>query len=151
MIKSLKEFLASNLAKPDSDSKGKKSIELCAAVLMLEISLADSHLHDDEQRIIKDIIQHHFHLDAEETQTLFDLAAQEVDHAVSLYDFTRMINDNLSLPEKIRIIELLWHVANADAVIDKHEEYFIRKIADLLYVPHSDYIKAKLKAGEEAE
>ena len=35
---------------------------------------------------------------------------------------------------------------NIDAYIHKYEEYYIRKIADLLHVSHSDYIKTKLKA-----
>ncbi len=151
MIQSLKDFLASSLPRPDDEKEHEKSVELCAAVLMLEISMADSHLHDDERQFINEAIQSHFHLGAEEAQTLFRLAGEEVDHAVSLYEFTRMINDSLTMPEKIHIVELLWHVANADSVIDKYEEYFIRKIADLLYISHKDYIKAKLRAGGETE
>ena len=46
----------------------------------------------------------------------------------------------------LEIIEYLWRVAYADAYIHKYEEYYIRKIADLLHVSHSDYIKTKLKA-----
>ena len=63
-------------------------------------------------------------------------------------EFTRLLNDNLSRSERINIIENLWRVAYADSVLDKYEEYYIRKVADLLYVAHSDYIKTKLKAAE---
>jgi uncharacterized tellurite resistance protein B-like protein len=149
MIKSLKEFLSSRLPVSGSETgQPEKTVELSAAVLMLEISLADSDLAEEERRLIESAIQRHFRLDAEETKALMELAQQEVDHAVSLYEFTRLINDTLAPGEKIRIIELLWRVANADAVIDKYEEYFIRKIADLLYVSHKDYIKAKHRAVE---
>jgi len=33
-------------------------------------------------------------------------------------------------------------------VVDKYEEAAIRKASDLLYVPHSDFIKAKLSAAK---
>jgi len=152
MIKTLKEFLASSLIQDNEDDEDhEKSIELCAAVLMLEISLADSDSHEDEHRFIETAIKKHFHLDAEEAATILELAHKEMDHSVSMYEFTRMINDGLSMEEKIRVIELLWQVANVDAVIDKYEEFYIRKIADLLYVPHKDYIKAKLRAAQAAE
>ena len=42
-------------------------------------------------------------------------------------------------------MEDLWEVAFADQVIDKYEDYTIRKIADLLYVKHKDFIKAKIR------
>ncbi len=85
----------------------------------------------------------HFNIAVEQVDELIDLARREVDLAVSLHDFTRMLNDNLNASEKIQVIELLWQVAFADAVLDKYEEYYIRKIADLLYISHKDYIRTK--------
>ncbi len=68
---------------------------------------------------------------------------------MSLYEFTRLLNEQLSREERIRIVEMLWRVAFVDSVIDKYEEYYIRKIADLLYVSHRDYIKAKHRVSEQ--
>ncbi len=65
-----------------------------------------------------------------------------------MYEFTRQLKDGLDRQERIEIIRLLWDVAWADAEIHKHEEFFIRKIADLLHVSHSDFIRAKLAAEE---
>ena len=59
-----------------------------------------------------------------------------------------MLNDNLDAEEKIHVIELLWQVAFADAVLDKYEEYYIRKIADLLYISHKDYIRTKHRVAD---
>lgn len=147
MFESLKEFLSSGLpGSGNGERRPENTVELSAAVLMLEISLADSDFAEEERSFIERAIKQYFRLEPEEAHTLIDLAQQEVDHAVSLYEFTRLINDSLSPDEKARIVELLWRVANADAVIDKYEEYFIRKIADLLYVPHIEYIKAKHRA-----
>ena len=42
----------------------------------------------------------------------------------------------------------MWAVAHADNEVHPHEEYVIRKVADLLYVSHSDFIRGKLMHGQ---
>ena len=148
MIKTLKEYLERNFFSSEKQADSKHTLEISAAVLMLEIAFADSSLDEVEEKMIRVAMQSQFHLPSDEAETLIGLAKQESDHAVSLYDFTRIINDNLDREKKVEIIELLWRVANADMIIDKYEEYFIRKISDLLYVSHSDYILAKHKVSE---
>jgi uncharacterized tellurite resistance protein B-like protein len=44
------------------------------------------------------------------------------------------------------VVEYLWQVAFADGRLDAHEQHFMRKIADLLYIPHADYVAAKQRA-----
>lgn len=148
MLNSLKDFFKNNLLVNDAAlaNETSRSIELAAAVLMVEISLADSNLDDDERRLITGALQEEFQLSEEDALSILSAAEQKSDHAVSLYEFTRLINDSMSAAEKVHIIELLWQVAFADSVLDKYEEYYIRKIADLLYISHNDYIKAKLKS-----
>lgn len=145
MIKTIREYFESriSLLSESSSSDSEISLELAAAVLMVEISLADSSLHEEEQQVIVNALQHNFHISKEEADTIIDLARKEVDHAVSLHDFTSLLNSTLSYEDRVRIVELLWQVAFADAVLDKYEEYYIRKISDLLYVAHKDFIKTK--------
>ena len=114
---------------------------------MFEISRADSTIDPEERLVIDAALVNHFHLSQMEAEELLALAEREVDDSVSLYEFTRSINDKLSNKDRVKIVELLWQVAFADAVLDKYEEYFIRKIADLLYVSHKDYIRAKHRAS----
>jgi uncharacterized tellurite resistance protein B-like protein len=149
MIENIKAYFETLFSDDSTDSEPhKRTIELATAVLMIEISLADDHIHEDERNTIKSVLIDHYKLSNEEIDELISSAENEVDHAVSLYEFTRLLNDTLSMPEKINIIEGLWRVAFADAVLDKYEEYYIRKIADLLYIAHSDYIQSKIKAAE---
>ena len=149
MIKNIKTYFESLLKNDSKDeSSHDKTIELATAVLMIEISLADEHIQDEERNVIRTVLSDHFKLNNEEINELIDLAENEVNHAVSLYEFTRLLNDAMTMSDKINIIESLWHVAYADAVLDKYEEYYIRKIADLLYISHSDYIQTKLKAAK---
>ena len=50
--------------------------------------------------------------------------------------------------DKIRLINNLWSIAFSDKQLDKYEEYLIRKISDLLYVSHKDFIEQKLRVKE---
>lgn len=151
MLKSLIEFFESSTRETagHTRSAAENRVELAAAVLMIEISLADSSIDDDELAVIKQALVGRFKIAVEQVDELIDLARREVDHAVSLHDFTRMLNDNLDASEKIQVIELLWQVAFADAVLDKYEEYYIRKIADLLYISHKDYIRTKHRVADK--
>ena len=146
MIKNLKSYLDNFFQEsPNKNIPHKNKIELATAVLMIEISLADENTGDEEYKTIKKILLEKFDLDKTKIDTLISLAEDEVDHTVSLHEFAETINNELSAIEKTNIIENLWRVAYADAYIHKYEEYYIRKIADLLHVSHSDYIKTKLK------
>jgi uncharacterized tellurite resistance protein B-like protein len=40
----------------------------------------------------------------------------------------------------------MWQVAFSDDHLDKYEEHLIRKVADLLYVSHSDLMRMKHQA-----
>lgn len=42
---------------------------------------------------------------------------------------------------------MLWRIAYANESLHKYEEYLVRKIAELLYVPHSAFIAAKLRTN----
>ena len=152
MLKSLKEFIERSVQDESDHSMSglDNRVDLAAAVLMIEISLADSSIDDEELAVIKKALIAHFNIAAEQVDELIELARREVDLAVSLHDFTRMLNNNLNPSEKIQIIELLWQVAFADAVLDKYEEYYIRKIADLLYISHKDYIRTKHRVADNS-
>jgi uncharacterized tellurite resistance protein B-like protein len=150
MIKNLIEFFENATKSADSEPEvSAKSLELAAAILMIEISMADSDFDSEERALIESLLVNEFEVDKGDVDTLIKLAEKEVDHAVSLHDFTRLVNETLSAKEKVKVIEMLWRIAYADAILDKYEEYYIRKIADLLYISHSDYIKAKHLASPD--
>jgi uncharacterized tellurite resistance protein B-like protein len=151
MLTSIKEYFADRLSSIQETDKESRNTEItiATAALMIEIGLADSHIQKEERQMIELAILHTFDLDKEDAQQLISIAENEVDNAVSLYEFTRLLNEQLSREERIGIVEMLWRVAFADSVLDKYEEYYIRKIADLLYVSHRDYIKAKHRASEQ--
>ena len=89
-------------------------------------------------------------LDEQEVSALIVEAQACADEATSLHEFTRLINEQLTDAQKYHVIELLWQFGFADGAIDKYEEHLVRKVADLLYVRHSEFIRAKLSAQQNA-
>jgi uncharacterized tellurite resistance protein B-like protein len=53
--------------------------------------------------------------------------------------------------ERVQLVENLWEVAFADQHLDRYEDHLIRKIADLLHVRHSDFIRTKLAVKARLE
>lgn len=119
------------------------TLELAAAALLLEVARADHDAHPAEEQAVIEAIRAAYPLSEEEVASLLAAAGDQVEDAVSLHEFTRVLNDRLDETQKQILLEDLWRVARADGHLDKYEEYMIRKIADLLYVSHRDFIRAK--------
>ena len=126
----------------------KTSTKACVA-LLLETSMADEILDESELMALKNTLQKDFQINEDEIDELINLAKENVEDSNSLYEFTRDINDNLDAAERVKLIESMWKIAYADGNIDKYEEHIIRKVSNLIYVAHSDFIKAKLSAKEQ--
>tara|TARA_B100001564_G_scaffold134751_1_gene113053 strand:- start:2191 stop:2634 length:444 start_codon:yes stop_codon:yes gene_type:complete len=126
----------------------KTSTKACIA-LLLETSMADEILDESELVILKNTLQKDFLIEEDEIDELINLAKENVEDSTSLYEFTRDINDNFDTTERVKLIESMWKIAYADGNIDKYEEHIIRKVSNLIYVAHSDFIKAKLSAKEQ--
>ena len=124
------------------------SIKACIA-LMLETSMADDLLDESEIKTLKATLINDFKLEENEIDELIEISKKNVDDSTSLYDFTRDINDNFEAKERFKLIESMWKIAYADGNIDKFEEHIIRKVSNLIYVSHSDFIKAKISAKEK--
>ena len=145
MIDQIKQFFTTEITNPEGDLTHRR--QLAAASLMIEVMVIDRNLNDDESNIIQQLLRQQFQLTESEITQLIELAHQEVDEATSLYQFTRLINDHFDQNNKRELIKNLWQVAFADDHLDKHEEAIIRRIAELIHVSHSDFIRAKHEAS----
>ena len=143
MIDSISSFFKKHLLIPENGTGKQHTLELATAALMIEVARADYQEKWVEFEVITSLLNAHFSLTPEETTELIKLAEEEARDLTSYHQFTSLINQHYGQPERIRIIELLWQVANADGEIEKYEDHLIRKISDLLYVSHSDFIAAK--------
>jgi uncharacterized tellurite resistance protein B-like protein len=119
------------------------ALRIATAVLLIEVARADYAEDLSEDRATFALIKEFFDLRDGEAALLIDEARRQADHAISLQTFTRTLHEQLTVPEKHQVIEMLWKVALADERLDKYEDYVVRKVADLLYVPHSDLIRIR--------
>lgn len=117
---------------------------IAAAVLLLEMAHADTAHASSEQDAIHTQLQTQFDLSAAEADELVAAAQARAQESVSLHPYLKTLNTSMRLEDKRRVLEMLWRVAYADQQLDPHEEYLMRELADLLYLPHEQFIRAKL-------
>ena len=120
-----------------------RALELASAALMFEVARADFAIDEAEQQAVRELLQAEFALSQEEIVAVTEEAADSVDAATCLFEFTRAVNELASIDQKRALIGMMWRVAMADNTLSRYEEHLIRKFADLLYVPHADFIQAK--------
>ncbi len=120
-------------------------LRLATAALMIEMMLDDGTVHEAEERVLKNRLRKTFNLDADDLQELFQLAGEAVKQAVDYHQFTSLMAKNFTQEQKIKVIENLWAIAYADNELDQFEELMVRRIADLIYVSHSDFMQAKYR------
>jgi uncharacterized tellurite resistance protein B-like protein len=146
----LKEWFARQFgSKPAENCAGSSgSLNLAVAALLVEVLRADYEVGAGEREQVVRSIGKLLDLGDADSMALLELAERQSDQSHDLYQFTSMINQGYSAAEKERLVEHLWRVARADETIHKYEEHLIRRIAELLHVPHASFIAAKLRTGE---
>lgn len=117
--------------------------QLAMAALLIEVAMADHHFSQQELSQLLGLLEHKFALHADERLALTELAKSEVASATSLYQFTQLVDKECTLEEKFDLVKAMWEMAYADGQLDKYEEYVIRKVADLIHISHSQFIRAK--------
>lgn len=148
MLSHLKSFMEKHLNVPENETQEHQAhrLQIASAALMFELIRTDHEVSDDEVAQLREIMQTQMSLSDIEADELLTLAEERATKSVSLYEFTSLICEQYDYPERIRLIENLWLIAYSDKHLDKYEEMVIRKTADLIYVSHSDFIQAKLRA-----
>ncbi len=144
----IRNFLESALTTGAEDSGAgdrEHALKVATAALLVELSRADFESTAVERDMIASLIREHFELSSDEADEILSVADDEAERAVSLHDFTRLLHDSLDSHDKHAVIEMLWRVAYADTRLDKYEDHFVRKVADLLYVSHKDVVRIRHK------
>jgi len=122
---------------------------LAVAALLVEVLRADYNVGPDERREVVRSVSAMLKLDAAAAEDLTAEAERHADQSHDLYQFTSQVNRTFSDEEKVALLEALWRVAQADAIVHKYEEHLIRRVADLIHVSHRGFIAAKLRAAGE--
>ena len=129
----------------DQEREEPHDIRIATCALLLEMANIDGEFNDSERESILDILRKNYHLSDEHAEALIEASNEERKGSIDYWQFTNLINRNYSIEEKIRIIETVWEIAYTDGRLDKHEDYLVHKLAELLNLTHKQLIEAKLK------
>ena len=146
MLKSIRDFFENHIAATPTPSDERHSIQLATAALLVEVARIDRQSTAQERAAVQRAVREKFELAADEAAALIELAEAEMKQANDYFQFTSLVNRHFTQEQKLRIIELMWRVAYADAELSAHENHLMRKIGELLHITHGDYIAAKMRA-----
>jgi uncharacterized tellurite resistance protein B-like protein len=119
---------------------------LAAAALMFEVVWADHEISQAELVTAKALLKQMFAVEEDAVMSIVLDAEERLKESVGVHAYTTFLNESLSEEEKFSVVTALWQIALAEDGIDVMEEHSIRKTSDLLYLSHSRFIEAKLKA-----
>ncbi len=120
-------------------------LQLASAALMVEMIHVDEQITIEEEKKLQQLLRQRFELEDSEIEALIDLAHNEKHEATDYHAFTSLLNKHFTQRQKIKLVEDLWQLAYADSQLDKYEEHLLRRLAELLHVPHQDFIRTKHK------
>lgn len=147
MIDLVRKFFGKSRSDASEDKKETTShdVRIATCALLLEMAHIDGEFSESERESIINSIKKDYHLSDEHAAALIEAADEELKGSIDLWKFARLINQNYSTDEKIQIIEMVWRVIYTDGKLDKHEDYLVHKLANLLRLTHKELIDAKLK------
>jgi uncharacterized tellurite resistance protein B-like protein len=144
VLRKLTALFDSAFARDNQDPEAREhGLRVATALLLIEVARADYADDLAEDATMLASLKQFFALDDTAAALLLEEARSTADRAVELQQFTRRLHEQLSVSEKHRVVEMLWQVALADRKLDKHEDHLVRRLAELLYVPHSDVIRIR--------
>jgi len=145
MIKRIKDLLSnfSNQEEVIEDEKISSLDKACSA-LLIEVAYADKVFDESEINSLRESLKETYDIDEQIIDELISEAKKTVDESTSLYEYTRVVNDEFNYSDKLELLSRIWKLAFADGNLDKYEDHLIRKISDLIHISHSDFIKIKL-------
>lgn len=149
MLKAITSFFENHFSEEDDEHHhSAHKLQLASAALMIELSKSDQEIDETETAKLVQILKERFELEQDDLDELITLAEEDVREATSLYQFTSLMNEHFNYGEKVQLVMNMWEVAFADGKIDRYEEHLIRKVAELLYLDHKDFILSKQRARE---
>lgn len=122
---------------------------VAAGVLLLEAAHIDNECTDAEMEHIVETLRDKFNLSDNCVAELLELAHDGRDEAVDLWQFTNHINQHYAPADKLAIMEDVWRIILLDGQLEKHEDHYAHKLANLLRLSHKQMIDAKLRAREQ--
>lgn len=149
MVLKLKDWFTETFLSATGEEPQDEMLQRAAAVLLCEIMHADHEVDAAEQATILQAMQSLLGMTEEDAESLYNEVDVLMKDALSMQQFTSLINEHYAEEKKLELLQWLWRVVYADGRMDAHEEHLLRRISDLLYIRHADFIRIRHLVFEE--
>ena len=139
----LEKLFSKSKSNTPSETDKNHTLQIATCILLIEVSRSDDDFDVAEQKKIQTLIKSKFDLTTEELNHIFSISTDSHNNMTSLFEWTDIINKECNYKEKLLIIGFMWDIAFTDSKIDKYEDFTIRKVSELIYVKHKDFISLK--------
>jgi uncharacterized tellurite resistance protein B-like protein len=146
-IQEIRQFFLSRLSSPEEPHR-PDAVAIAACALLLEIAHADDIFAPEERERIARAVREDLGVPAADVAEVVRLAEQERRESVDLYQFTKLVGEEFSRVERLRLVEVIWGVVYADGELSAVENQLARRIAELLGFQHPEVqaVREKVKA-----
>lgn len=140
----LRDFADSLVPSPETLARRElAAVQQACCQLLWEVARLEAVNAEQKRDVVASVMREEFGMPEAELAAAIDAAARPENRLTSYFDPVKLINAHFDAPRKAGFIEQLWRVAMVDGDIDMYEDHLVRKLADLLYVSHNDFILAK--------
>ena len=143
LLRALRHALKPETTLPNLDST---ALNEAIATLLIEAARVDDNTTEADIAEAKKSLKLLANINSEQADVLIRQVSLPKNRPTSYLPLTRTINQNLDYNQKCVLIGAMWAIAHSDSHIDPHEDHIIRKISDLIYVSHRDFIDQKIKS-----
>ncbi len=150
MLETIRQFFSRSAS--DAGAGGSpvgSDVQVAACALLLELAHADGEFSPEERQHIEDALGRHFGLEPAATAELIALAGAERERSIDHFRFTRLINQQYDLGQKMVLAEVMWGLILSDGRIADHEAYLVRKLGNLLELEPA-YLSQARRAAQPA-
>ena len=146
MFELLRRVLKDHESATDQSAAESYAVASAAGALMIEVAFADHELTAEEKRHVRVSLELLFGIESTQAGRLVGESTARHASATDLFGFTRTLNEHLDGDEKQALLIQLWRLHDHAGETFHREEHVIRRISDLLYLSHAEFIAAKLAA-----
>jgi len=131
-----------------AEPRESRHLQLAVAVLLHEARRADYDEGSDETDVGEAALIDLFGVAPNEARELLAHGRERAGQERSFYAPLTTIKRDFGPEMRARLIEHLWRISFADGQLNLYEDHYVRKIAHLLYVPHTDSMLARNRARD---
>lgn len=119
-------------------------VRIAACAMLYEVARADGEFKTSELDALTRKLTLRWQLTEYEAEQILMSGKKLAESAVDFHPMLETLRQQWGQPERIELVHDMWAIAHADGHIDPYEEHVIRRVADLLHVAHSEFIRGKL-------